>query len=260
MMQADQVMPGVYHIRDALGVYMTLLAGTRGALLVDTGYGLEDVQAFVRTITGLPLMVILTHGHHDHCMGARWFEQVSMFPEDAEDFCELTGEASRRRILENAAHVGFSADEGAYLQGTIPMPRPLQEQTLDLGGLTAQVIHCPGHTPGSCVVWVPERKLLLSGDDWNPCTWLFFPRALGLKDYRSHVQSLRALPFAHVLCSHRPSLFPREKPLYFLDHLTDENLRQAHPVNISPYEKIDTRQYDLPDGQMLVFDWARSGL
>ena len=36
---------------------------------------------------------------------------------------------------------------------------------IDLGGLTAQIIEAPGHTPGSAVVYVPERKLLLSGDD-----------------------------------------------------------------------------------------------
>lgn len=44
--------PGVFHIQDAMGVCMTLLCGKDRALLVDTGYGLEDVGAYVKTLTG----------------------------------------------------------------------------------------------------------------------------------------------------------------------------------------------------------------
>ena len=37
------VMPGVWHIVDCMGVCMTLLEGENAAMLVDTGYGIEDV-------------------------------------------------------------------------------------------------------------------------------------------------------------------------------------------------------------------------
>ena len=43
-----EVLPDVYHIEDALGVCMTLLCGSREAVLVDAGFGLEDVAAFAR--------------------------------------------------------------------------------------------------------------------------------------------------------------------------------------------------------------------
>lgn len=59
--QAREVLPNIYHIQDALGVCMTLLEGDSRALLLDTGYGVEDVAAFIRTITNKPLTVILTH-------------------------------------------------------------------------------------------------------------------------------------------------------------------------------------------------------
>ncbi len=44
---AREAMKGVYHIRDAMGVFMTLLTGQDSALLIDSGYGLEDVSSYI---------------------------------------------------------------------------------------------------------------------------------------------------------------------------------------------------------------------
>ena len=71
--ELNHICEGITHIRDAMGVCMTLIEGDKAALLVDTGYGTEDVAAFVRTLTDKPRTVLLTHHHHDHALGARWF-------------------------------------------------------------------------------------------------------------------------------------------------------------------------------------------
>lgn len=257
--ESHEVMPHVFHMKDCMGVCMTLLVGEQSALLVDTGYGVEDVQAFVRSITQLPLTVIITHGHHDHALGARWFEHTLMFPEDQADFLTYTGEEMRRRVFRQARDKGLPVD-AAFLTDNIPMPLPLSEQTVDLGGMRVQVISCPGHTPGSAVVYLPDMKLLLTADDWNPCTWLFFPAALGAQAYRANVRRLQALPFTHVLCSHQHRLYERSMLDDFLNGLTDDALRAAVPVKIAPYEAIDTRQANLPHNQIFVFDQAKAGL
>ena len=254
-----EVLPGVRHITDGMGVCMTLLTGERRALLVDTGYGLENVAAFVATLTDLPVTVVLTHHHHDHALGARWFPETRMFPEDRADWPVYTGRAQREAVLAQARAKGL-APEGDWLAADIPVPEPLAEGPIDLGGLTAQVILCPGHTPGSAVVWVPERKLLLTGDDWNPCTWLFFPAALPVHDYLRNARGLLALPFEQVLCSHRETLYPRRMLEDFLSGMTDDVLRAARPVKPGPCPELDTRQAELPDGQVLVFDWAKADL
>ena len=257
--ESREVLPGVHHIKDAMGVCMTLLVGEKSALLVDTGYGSEDVLAYIRTLTQLPVTVILTHGHHDHALGARWFPQTMMFAEDQADFATYTALETRQRVLAQAQGKGLEVPED-FLIVQIPMPLPLNEQTVDLGGMTAQIMKVPGHTPGSAVVYVPDRKLLLTADDWNPCTWLFFPAALGAQEYRNNVRKLQELGHTHVLCSHQPVLFERSMMDDFLDGLTDEVLRAAIPVDISPYEATDTRQAELPNGQIFVFDWAKAGL
>lgn len=255
--QAAQVLPGVWHIADRMGVCMTLLAGAERALLVDAGYGLDDVQGFVRTITDLPLTVLLTHAHHDHILGARWFERACMLKADLPDFAQYTSAYQRSRVQAQAQSKGLTTPDD-FLTAPIPLPESIEPCVIDLGGLTAQIIACPGHTPGSAVVYVPERALLLTGDDWNPCTWLFFEQALPVEKYRQNMREVRKLPFQHVLCSHQPALFERAMLDAFLDGLTDEALMNAHPVDMG--RNADTREVYPAPGQNFVFDWGKSAL
>ena len=257
--EVNEIFSGVMHIRDAMGVCMTLLAGTKRALLVDTGYGMENVHDFVRSLTDKPLTVVLTHSHHDHAMGARWFDQVYLMNADIAAYGEFTGPKLRARVTNQAKYKGLDADE-SLMTAEFPAPTLLEECVIDLGGMTAQILSCPGHTPGSAVVYIPEYQLLLTGDDWNPCTWLFFEAALGAKEYRHNVQQLLKLPFTQVLCSHQLDLYPREKLERFLLGLTDDALRCAKKVVIPPYAHIDTRQVDLPEEQVFVFDYAKAGM
>ena len=80
--QVRKMLGGVWQIEEAMGVCTALLCGTERALLVDTGYGLNDLCAYVRTITDKPLTVLLTHAHHDHALGARWFSEAGLFEAD----------------------------------------------------------------------------------------------------------------------------------------------------------------------------------
>ena len=251
---ALQVLPDVYHIQDCMGVCMTLLVGKDRALLVDTGYGLENVREMAASITALPVTVLLTHAHHDHALGARWFDRVLLFPQDQPLFPVFTGTFRRQRVLESAKDKGLSVQEDDYLQSVMPPILDAREETMDLGSLHARIICCPGHTPGSAVVYVPERDLLLTGDDWNPCTWLFFREALPAQQYRANVRKLLDLPFRNVLCSHQPTMFERDMMETFLNHLTDETLSLAKRVPTGDAEGVRTAEAALPHGQVFVFD------
>ena len=255
--ECNQIAPGVTHIRDEMGVCMTLIEGDKAALLVDTGYGTEDVSAFIKTLTDKPVTVLLTHHHHDHALGARWFDKTVMFPEDMAEWPVFTGVEKRRVVLGQAQAKGLPVTADDFLAGVCKLPYAIHGGTLELGGLYVEIIHCPGHTPGSCVVYVPQHQLLLTGDDWNPCTWLFFEAALGVKEYRENVRRLQALDFTHVLCSHQMACFPRAKFDAFVNGLTDDALDAAKPVTIGGYEHINTRQADVAEGQILVFDWDK---
>ena len=271
MFTRQEVFPGIYHITDAMGVSFTLVTGSDRALMVDTGYGLEDVSAYVGTITDLPVDVLLTHGHHDHALGARWFPSVQMSPEDLPVFRLRTAAAQRARVLEQAAAKNLSVPED-FMTAPVPDPVPVAfDRTLGgfpcavyrLGGLDALALQVPGHTPGSIMVFIPKYGLLLTGDDWNPCTWIWFQESLDVTTWRKNM--LAALPaieketgaaIVHVLCSHQPA--PREgaELREYMDYMTDGRLAAAPAVDMN--SPVRTCQVTCPDrGWVLVFDAAK---
>jgi glyoxylase-like metal-dependent hydrolase (beta-lactamase superfamily II) len=57
---------------------MYLIEGKEKAALIDTGVGVGDLKPFIRELTDKPLIVLVTHGHVDHALGAVSFDEVYM--------------------------------------------------------------------------------------------------------------------------------------------------------------------------------------
>jgi glyoxylase-like metal-dependent hydrolase (beta-lactamase superfamily II) len=66
----------IYQIKDPMGVLMTLIIGKNKAMLIDTGYGIQNIYEHVLTLTKLPLIVVNSHGHMDHSCGNYLFPEI----------------------------------------------------------------------------------------------------------------------------------------------------------------------------------------
>ena len=275
MFTSSVVFPGITHITDAMGVSFTLVEGRDSALLIDVGYGVENVQDYIASLTEKPVEVILTHGHHDHILGARYFNHTLIGREDLEEFRLRTSAAQREAVQSQALAKGLAVPAD-FMSAAIPDPIPVtwldrmddfDMTPYDLGGREVWLLRVPGHTPGSLVLYVPDSRLLLTGDDWNPCTWIWFPSAVPAPLWRNNMLCLLhtlerysgASPET-VLCSHQPA--PREAgELYsFLEYATDARLRAAPPVdmNVGLYGTIRTHQLtEESRGWALVFDYDK---
>lgn len=127
-------------------------------LLVDPGHGtyLRRVEQELSAL-GISLsevgLVILTHGHPDHLEGAA-------------AFARLPGRVAMAE--EEAAALGPFQEAFYRAQGTSPPELGfdffLREGALTVGEHRFQVLHTPGHSPGSICLYWPARKVLFTGD------------------------------------------------------------------------------------------------
>jgi len=103
--------------------------------------------------------VLLTHGHVDHTGGAGHLARTTsaltyVHPDD--DFLTLHPEEQLRAIF------------GMVPPGEYEIPDRLERlydgQILELAGITLEVRHTPGHTPGHCCFYWSDEGILFSGD------------------------------------------------------------------------------------------------
>ena len=164
-----EIVPGLHAVR---------LLGSKGYLVVDRELTLID--AGLRGST--PLLrwylsrigrqlseitrIVCTHGHPDHIGGVHEIAaltgaEVLMHPADT----ARLRETRLRDVMQRPAVGQLVAGQLVAALTRAPVdPRPLAhgEVLPALGGL--EVVHTPGHTPGSVCLYAREHRLLIVGD------------------------------------------------------------------------------------------------
>jgi glyoxylase-like metal-dependent hydrolase (beta-lactamase superfamily II) len=140
-------------------VNLTLVVGSTGALLVDTGSTTDQgraVRAAAQEQAGVPLVaVVVTHAHSDHAFGLAAFGDVATIGHDS-----VTEQLRGPLAVQAAAALGL---DPATLPG--PSRGIAVAAAVDLGGRRVEVAHLgAGHTAGDLVVVVPDADVLVVGD------------------------------------------------------------------------------------------------
>lgn len=187
---------------------MYLVEGEKRCALLDTGSGFGHLKKCVDSLTNKPVIVLLTHGHVDHAMGAGEFEEVYMNHEDDYVYVQHAQDSFRldeKQLAMYECNGKFSKDE------YIP-PKEIQEihdlkegDSFDLGDLHIDVNACAGHTRGSLVFLIREERLLLTGDACNTNTFVFDDYSTTIENYRNNLIDLKRKvdgKFDNILLSH----------------------------------------------------------
>lgn len=129
---------------------------TNRAAVVDPGGDLDRIQAAIAEEGVTVEKILLTHAHIDHAGGTAELSKALSLPIEGphrEDDFWIQGLPMQSQMF------GFPAPE------IFTPDRWLNDgDTVTVGNLSFQVIHCPGHTPGHVVFYQPESELALVGD------------------------------------------------------------------------------------------------
>jgi hydroxyacylglutathione hydrolase len=143
--------------------WLLALEGHDNAVVVDPGFFPDRVHALLRAAGKRPVAALATHGHYDHVGAAGEFcgDDIPLYIHKADELA-LT-------------------DPAAWGAG-MPVPvAPVRQvrtfvdaELLEVAGFSLEVLHTPGHTPGSSCFRADE--FLFSGD-------LVFRGAIGRYDF-----------------------------------------------------------------------------
>lgn len=190
--RAEKVSNTITAIKSLTGEIMYLIEGKEKAILIDTCLGVGNLRAFVESLTQKPLVVILTHGHVDHAMGAPEFEQVYMNHKDCALFTKHSPLEIRQQYIKmSLPEENWSVEQLDYVPAVPVVFLELNDGDIfDLGGLHLEVYALPGHTKGVMVILIREERILITGDACNVATFLFDEDAVCVEDYRNNLVEL----------------------------------------------------------------------
>ncbi len=122
-----------------------LVVGNEKAMLFDLAVDDSALKEYAQNLAGKPMMLVLSHGHYDHIYHLEQFSDAWLHEKDAP---LLQGGGAGLRKVKPCPNLHFLA-EG---------------DVIDLGDRKLDVIHIPGHTPGSILLLDRKSRILLSGD------------------------------------------------------------------------------------------------
>lgn len=143
-------------------------ATSKVGAVVDPGGDVDHIMGAIKETGMTPEKILITHGHIDHAGGAAELREklgVKIEGPHMADKILLEG------LEKQAALYGV---EGVR---TVVPDRWLDEgDTVTVAGHTFEILHCPGHSPGSVVFVNRAQKFILMGD-------VLFQGSIGRTDF-----------------------------------------------------------------------------
>lgn len=166
--------------------YAYLIIGTKRALMFDSGSGTRDIGKVVRSLTRLPVTVMVSHLHFDHFGGIGAFDRVAMI-----DLPQTRADVSDGRLRPGRyEYLGFW--DGRSPPSTQVTEWVAPGAVIDLGGRSLTVLSTPGHTPSSAALYDAANHRLFIGDYVYPTTLYAFLPGASLSAYRRTAERLLA--------------------------------------------------------------------
>lgn len=143
--------------------------GRERDMLVDSGMGVVALRARIAALAERPVLAVASHTHFDHIGAHHEFAERAVHAAEA----DLLAHPGRKETLIDpyvtddiftALPPGDYASAD-YAVAPAPATRVLEDgDAIDLGDRHFEVIHTPGHSPGSIALFEAASGVLFSGD------------------------------------------------------------------------------------------------
>jgi len=224
------------HVHPLLRCNVWHVQGRDTDLVIDTSLGIRPLRHLVERELAGGLLAVATHAHADHVGGLHEFDERAIHVQEA-DVVAATGLAVLDATLFAETVVGPYRDGGydipdllvdaaptggiaaaVYAVAAAPATRLLHDgDVVDLGDRAFEVLHLPGHSPGSIGLWDASTGVLFSGDAVYDGPLLDALDGSDIPAYVASMQRLRDLPVTVVHGGHEPS-FGRARLIQICDH------------------------------------------
>ena len=227
-----------------------LIEGNDRALLFDGLCGEGSLKSFVRELTDLPVQMVLSHAHPDHCGAVFEYGECYMHPDDMAllytDF--VSGRQERWKFVAEVPEWALPVRTKTRLEDITPgcavKTYPVYDGDMfDLGGVQMEVIGVPGHTRGSIVLLDRADRLVLSGDAINPNTLMALPGAATVEEYKESVLHLKTFQpaFDSLYGGHGPEPVPArivDDALMLIDRILNRTDEAIEEYDILGHRKV----------------------
>ena len=253
---------GVYVAVGNTRANITLIEGDDGVIIVDTGDNIATarrVLAQFREITQKPIRgIIYTHSHYDHVGGTRGFitgdrvaiyaranfqiggvknSKIQRIDRQRTELQHGISLPSEELITVNEMWCKQAIENGA--NGFIPPNHRFSEKrlSLNIAGISLELVAAPGETDDQLYVWLPDKKVLLCGDNY----YRAFPNLYSIRgSYRNIEQWVRSLD--RIL---------GEEPKYLIS---------GHSLPVTGVEKIQRTLTDYRNGIASILEQTLEGM
>jgi glyoxylase-like metal-dependent hydrolase (beta-lactamase superfamily II) len=218
------------HVHELIRCNIWHVRGRDRDLLVDTGLGVASLRDEIQDLVDKPLVAVATHVHYDHAGSLHEFEDARIHRLEVDKMADYREFAWIRRddfpqpLLNFFLEAGYGIEDDLLMDAlpsdafdpndyrvTSTNAKPLDSGTiLDLGDRSFEVLHLPGHTPGSIGLWEAGSGTLFSGDAIYDGFLLDELPESDIDAYLTTMKRLRELPVTAVHAGHEPS-FGRER-------------------------------------------------
>src|SRR6476619_2071266 len=129
---------------------------SKKAVVIDPGGDVDKIQAAIKQSDVTVEKIWLTHGHIDHVGGAAELRDALKVPIEGPHVAD-------KFLLDNVVESG--ARFGMTEVRNFEPDRWLDEgDSVSIGGLHFDILHCPGHSPGSVVFFNKDLRFAHVGD------------------------------------------------------------------------------------------------